>query len=413
MTRWIGGFVTALAVFLGTTAWSGPHYDGASSGQFDGGTIGSDLILSTGDLEVQAGGLCVGFDCTPAASAISIGDTSFDIEHNSGNPLIRFDGTDFLQYTRAGGSGSTGIWDFQIASSSVMDIDAAGVGIHTGAQASLEFTNSGAGIRLRSNDASALDIGPAAIPHLMRFSSETGLEEVTITGTTAQNAFRVDTGIAQFDEDVSISGGVSALNLSSSGDSSILIADNDTTALAIGSTGALDIISIDTGNGLETVTINGGTTATGFYVASGDSIFQEDVEIFGGLCVGFDCTTVVDTIQIADSSTSIGIESGSMILDVASGKVIGLDVNTTREFQVNSTGASAVNGFHAGALGSATNDMFTTEANGGGQFGAHTSDPCGTLPEGALFYNTTSDYYCFCNGSGDDIKMNDNSTACF
>jgi hypothetical protein len=42
-----------------------------------------------------------------------------------------------------------------------------------------------------------------------------------------------------------------------------------------------------------------------------------------------------------------------------------------------------------------------------------TADPCGTLIEGAIFYNDTSNYHCFCNNAGADIKMNDNSTACF
>lgn len=42
-----------------------------------------------------------------------------------------------------------------------------------------------------------------------------------------------------------------------------------------------------------------------------------------------------------------------------------------------------------------------------------TSDPCGTYPEGAIFYNNTSDYYCFCNGAGDDVQMHSPGTACF
>ncbi len=41
-----------------------------------------------------------------------------------------------------------------------------------------------------------------------------------------------------------------------------------------------------------------------------------------------------------------------------------------------------------------------------------TADPCGTFAEGTIFYNTTGDYFCYCDGS-DDLKMNDNSTACF
>jgi len=42
-----------------------------------------------------------------------------------------------------------------------------------------------------------------------------------------------------------------------------------------------------------------------------------------------------------------------------------------------------------------------------------TADPCASKPEGYFFYNDASDYYCFCNGSGDDVKMHDPATACF
>ena len=43
----------------------------------------------------------------------------------------------------------------------------------------------------------------------------------------------------------------------------------------------------------------------------------------------------------------------------------------------------------------------------------HTADPCGTLGEGIQFYNDTSDYYCFCNGAGVDVKVHDPAAACF
>ena len=42
-----------------------------------------------------------------------------------------------------------------------------------------------------------------------------------------------------------------------------------------------------------------------------------------------------------------------------------------------------------------------------------TGDPCAVMQEGAIFYNDTSDYMCYCNGAGADLKMNDNTTACF
>ena len=44
-----------------------------------------------------------------------------------------------------------------------------------------------------------------------------------------------------------------------------------------------------------------------------------------------------------------------------------------------------------------------------------TGDPCGDtdlFPEGSQFYNDTSNYYCFCDGTN-DVQMHDPSTACF
>jgi hypothetical protein len=46
-------------------------------------------------------------------------------------------------------------------------------------------------------------------------------------------------------------------------------------------------------------------------------------------------------------------------------------------------------------------------------FTSTTSDPCGSAPEGYIFYNGTSSYPCYCDGSGDDVKLTDNTTACF
>ena len=42
----------------------------------------------------------------------------------------------------------------------------------------------------------------------------------------------------------------------------------------------------------------------------------------------------------------------------------------------------------------------------------HTSDPCGTLAEGIMFYNDTSNYFCYCDGTN-DVQMHSPATACF
>jgi len=41
------------------------------------------------------------------------------------------------------------------------------------------------------------------------------------------------------------------------------------------------------------------------------------------------------------------------------------------------------------------------------------ADPCGTYPEGSIFYNDTGNFPCYCDQAGDDLKLTDNTTACF
>ena len=56
------------------------------------------------------------------------------------------------------------------------------------------------------------------------------------------------------------------------------------------------------------------------------------------------------------------------------------------------------------------------QVTSGAQFVSKTGDPCGdtdAFPNGTLFYNTTSSYYCFCNGAGNDVQMHSPATACF
>ena len=67
-----------------------------------------------------------------------------------------------------------------------------------------------------------------------------------------------------------------------------------------------------------------------------------------------------------------------------------------------------------GWLGVGTTSPVTSlDVDGGIRAVRVTADPCGTgYPEGVLFYNGTSDYYCFCDGSGIDKKVSDNG-ACF
>ena len=68
--------------------------------------------------------------------------------------------------------------------------------------------------------------------------------------------------------------------------------------------------------------------------------------------------------------------------------------------------------------GSASNNLTVagvTTANGALFPKQVTADACtdAGFGPGAIFWNATSNYMCYCDGNTDDIKMNDNSTACF
>ena len=55
---------------------------------------------------------------------------------------------------------------------------------------------------------------------------------------------------------------------------------------------------------------------------------------------------------------------------------------------------------------------FKVSNTGAATFAGFTADPCGSLSEGAMFYNSTSHYFCYCDGTN-DVKLHDPAAACF
>ena len=123
----------------------------------------------------------------------------------------------------------------------------------------------------------------------------------TLTGATTQTG------------DLTLSGGASALTFSGSA-SSIVVDDADATALLIGSTGDLDIVTIDTSEATEKVIINGTTTATALQVDVGNLVCDEDATVTGDLSLGGGATA----LTFSAASSSIVVPDAS-----ATGLVIG------------------------------------------------------------------------------------------
>lgn len=85
------------------------------------------LTSLTGTLDITSG-LSVGFVATPGDDEVQVGDANFKMDWQSATVVaLQFDSTDSILYTRNGGTGSIGVYAFQIGSTTEFSIDSAGV----------------------------------------------------------------------------------------------------------------------------------------------------------------------------------------------------------------------------------------------------------------------------------------------
>jgi len=100
------------------------------------------------------------------------------------------------------------------------------------------------------------------------------------SGTSALLAF---TPASSFAGDVSFGGGAGAIDVSSSGDSSLVAKDADSTAFCMGAAGALDIACIDSTDASPALDVKGIAGQVALHVDVGLSQFDEDVTIGAGV----------------------------------------------------------------------------------------------------------------------------------
>jgi hypothetical protein len=131
-------------------------------------------------------------------------------------------------------------------------------------------------------DATAWCAGATGALDLICLDTTDASPALDIKGVTTQVALHVDVGTVLIDEDLAVGGGAGALNVSSSGDASMLVADADSTAFCTGATGALDILCIDSTDASPGVVVKGLANQTSFAVSAGDATFAEDVTIGDG-----------------------------------------------------------------------------------------------------------------------------------
>ncbi|MCF7836329.1 hypothetical protein K9M43_01195, partial [Candidatus Gracilibacteria bacterium] len=125
------------------------------------------------------------------------------------------------------------------------------------------------------------------------------------------------------------------------------------------------------------------------------------------------------TLTTGYNNVFIGYHAGyhaSQKVDAVNSMALGNGTYTTADNQVVIGNTSITQTLLNGNVGigiGMTAPTAALEVNGGVVFKKITADPCGAgYPEGVQFYNDTSDYFCFCDGSGVDKKVSDNG-ACF
>lgn len=133
----------------------------------------------------------------------------------------------------------------------------------SGGAGALTFDDSASSIVIPDGDSTALLIGSTGQLGLITFDTTDSAEEVNIVGTTSANAFRVDVGLARFDEAVTFAAGAGALTFTNTAASAIFT-DNDTSAWDMGSTGLTNALRYSSADNAEAFTfaagVNQGTT---------------------------------------------------------------------------------------------------------------------------------------------------------
>jgi hypothetical protein len=147
-------------------------------------------------------------------------------------------------------------------------------------------------------------------------------------------------------------------------------------------------------------TIIGTNAGRSIYSSSDPSLASNN--IFIGNSAGYHSSQkigVVGSIVIGNGVTARSTEDYQMVLgdtNITSTLIRGTNVNISGNVGIGTTAPTAKLQVAGGILPTKV-----------------TADPCGTeYPEGTLFYNDTSNYFCYCDGTN-DVQMHDPSTACF
>jgi len=122
----------------------------------------------------------------------------------------------------------------------------------------------------------------------------------------------------------------------------------------------------------------------------------------------------VTGIEDADNNTSVQVEESSdeNIIRFDTAGTERMTIAADGNVGIGTTGPTEL--FHFSSSGTEIKMAASGVSVENGLFisGSFISDPCTAAREGAIFYNTTANEICFCDGSN-DLRIKDASTACF
>jgi len=139
---------------------------------------GTAMSVGSGGLVDIVGGLSVGHTSAAVDDTISIGDTNFIVNYNSGNPFIQYDSTDYIQYDR-----TSNYWHWDIGSTQVARLDATGFTL----DGDIVTTSGARDWDLIDNTAAALSFDTAGHAGLLVLDTTDNAEQVRI-GSTASSS---------------------------------------------------------------------------------------------------------------------------------------------------------------------------------------------------------------------------------
>jgi hypothetical protein len=183
---------------------------------FTGAATFSSTATVEGDLTCTGGAGALTFDGGDETILLKDNDsTSLDIGATGATNMIRFDTTDSSEQV-----------EFYV------DINP------TSGAGAITFDAGDETIVLKDNDSTSLDIGAAGATNMIRFDTTDSSEQV------------------EFNVDINPTSGAGAITFDG-GDETIVLADNDSTSLDIGSAGTTNLLRFDTTNSAEGVIVGG------------------------------------------------------------------------------------------------------------------------------------------------------------